>query len=243
MLLHGYAGDGHATFAPQLDGFSNEFTVVVWDAPGSGPSEDPPETYRMADFADRLAGFIEAAGLIHPHVLGLSFGGALALELAHRHPAIPRSLVLVSAYAGWPGSLPPEEVDRRVRQAIELSALPPDRLVEALAPTMFATTPRADLEKAFVESLARFHPSGFRTMARALGEVDLREMLSDIDVPTLLVYGDADVRAALEVGEAIHGAISGSELVVLPGVGHIVSLEAPDRLNEEVRRFLHSVSD
>ena len=107
VLLHGGLSDGRE-WRRQLDRLSDEFTVVAWDAPGCGQSSDPPETFRMPEYADCLAVFIKALGLDRPHVLGLSFGGALALELYRRHPAVPRTLVLVSAYAGWAGSLPAE---------------------------------------------------------------------------------------------------------------------------------------
>jgi pimeloyl-ACP methyl ester carboxylesterase len=107
VLLHGYVGD-RGMWRPQIDGLSDEFTVVAWDAPGFGGSSDPPETFRLSDFADCLAAFIDALGLERPHVAGLSFGGGLALELYRRHPSLPRTLVLASAYAGWAGSLPAE---------------------------------------------------------------------------------------------------------------------------------------
>jgi pimeloyl-ACP methyl ester carboxylesterase len=60
-------------------------------------------------------------------------------------------------------------------------------------------------------------------------------------VPTLLLYGDADVRAPLDVAHGMHAAIPGSKLVVLPGVGHVISVEAPERFNDEVRAFLLGV--
>ena len=104
VLLHGYVGDGPTLWRRQLDEFCDEFTVVVWDAPGAGGSADPPESFGMAGYADCLAGFIERLGLEAPHVAGLSFGGILALTLCRRHPAIPRTLILASAYAGWRGS-------------------------------------------------------------------------------------------------------------------------------------------
>ena len=85
VLLHGYVGDGPATWRRQLDALCDEFTVVAWDAPGAGGSSDPPETFGMVGYADCLAGFIGALGLGRPHVAGLSFGGALALALCHRH--------------------------------------------------------------------------------------------------------------------------------------------------------------
>ena len=69
--------------------------------------------------------------------------------------------------------------------------------------------------------------------------VDLREVLPHVGVPTLLVYGDRDVRAPLSVAEHLHAEIAGSTLVVLPGVGHVCNLEAPEQFNAAVRSFLH----
>ena len=60
---------------------------------------------------------------------------------------------------------------------------------------------------------------------------------------TLLLYGDEDVRAPLEVAEHIQAGIPGSRLVVIPGVGHLCNLEAPERFNEEVRDFLRSAQE
>ena len=75
-------------------------------------------------------------------------------------------------------------------------------------------------------------------MARASAE-DVRDVLPHIDVPTLRVYGDRDVRAPLAVAEALHGAIAGSRLVVLPDAGHVRNVEAPDEFNDAVREFPH----
>ena len=61
VLLHGYVGDGATTWRRQLDGLSDEFTVVAWDAPGAGRSADPPEWFGMAGYADCLAGFVDRA--------------------------------------------------------------------------------------------------------------------------------------------------------------------------------------
>ena len=134
VLLHGYVGDGPTTWRPQLEGLGDEFTVIAWDAPGAGRSSDPPESFGMTGYADCLAGFVERLGLERPHVAGLSFGGALALALAlfRRHAALPATLTLASAYAGWAGSLPAEVTAQRLRQAMGLADLPPaDRSASA----------------------------------------------------------------------------------------------------------------
>jgi pimeloyl-ACP methyl ester carboxylesterase len=71
---------------------------------------------------------------------------------------------------------------------------------------------------------------------------DLRGALPGINVPTLLVYGDQDVRAPLTVAEDLQAAIPGSTLVVLPGVGHVCNIEAPEAFNGAVRNFLQTTS-
>jgi len=237
VLLNGYVGDGPTTWRPQIEGLSDEFTVVAWDAPGAGRSSDPPESFGMAGYADCLAAFIGELGLDSPHVAGLSFGGALALELCQRHPAIPRTLILASAYAGWAGSLPADAAEQRLRQALTLSELSPEEFVDALLPTMFSEgTPQESVDE-FHAAMLAFHPAGFRAMARASAE-DLRDVLPHIQVPTLLVYGDKDVRAPLAVGEHLHAALSNSTLVVLSNCGHVCNIESAEEFNRAVRDFL-----
>ena len=69
----------------------------------------------------------------------------------------------------------------------------------------------------------------------------MRDVLPRVQVPTLLLYGEADQRSPLEgVAHDLHAKIPGSRLVVLPGVGHQSDMEAPDRFNAEVRTFLQS---
>jgi pimeloyl-ACP methyl ester carboxylesterase len=74
-------------------------------------------------------------------------------------------------------------------------------------------------------------------MARASAE-NLRDALPDVTVPTLLVYGDQDVRALLSVAEDLHRSIPGSTLAVLPDAGHVCNLEASEAFNQTARSFL-----
>jgi pimeloyl-ACP methyl ester carboxylesterase len=239
VLLHGGPVDSRQ-WRGQLDGLSDEFTVVAWDMPGCGRSSDPPETFRLPDCADCLAGFIDALGLGRPHVLGLSFGGGLALELYRRHPAIPRTLVLAGAYAGWAGSLPPEVVEQRLQQCLREADLPAERWVRGWIPGLLTEAAPAEMVDELVAVMSDFHPAGYRVWARAFAEADLRDVLPRIEVPTLLLYGDADRRSPLELAEDLHAKIPSSRLVVMPGVGHLSNVEAAESFNAEVRSFLRS---
>ncbi len=237
VLVHGYVGDGRSTWRPQLEGLAGEFDIVAWDLPGAGGSDDPPEAFGMSGFANALAGFIGALELDSPHVVGISFGGATLIEFCRRHQGVPATVTLVGAYAGWAGSLAPDEVDRRLNQALDLSCLPPQQLVDALLPTMFAKSAPPDVVAEFGRALASFHPPGLRAMARACTE-NLSEVLPTIRVPTFLIYGNEDTRAPTGVAAELHGAIPGSELALLPGAGHVCNVDAAEAFNSTLRRFL-----
>ena len=236
VLLHGYVGDGAATWRGQLEGSATGSRW--WPGTCRGPGGRRTRRSRSGwRGTPTPAGFIGRLGLERPHVVGLSLGGALALELYRRHPGVPATLVLASAYAGWGGSLPAEVGAQRLRQALALSELSGEEFVGTLLPTMFSEGTAPEAVAAFRASMLGFHPAGFRAMARASAG-NVRDVLGRIEVPTLLVYGDNDVRAPLAVGEDLHAAIPGSRLVVLPDVGHVCNVEAPDEFNRVVRDFL-----
>jgi pimeloyl-ACP methyl ester carboxylesterase len=239
VLLHGWPMDGRE-WHRQIDGLSDEFTVVAWDAPGAGRSSDPPETFRLSDWADCLAAFIERLGIGRSDVGGLSWGGGLALELYRRHPHIVRALILASAYAGWSGSLPAEAVERRLQLMLRNSKLPPDQWAPALVETFFSRDPPPEIVREAVSIVSDLHPGATRVAMQAFAEADLREVLPRIEVPTLLLCGEEDVRAPRSVWEALHSGIHGSKLVLIPGVGHVIDIEAAERFNTEVRAFLRA---
>jgi pimeloyl-ACP methyl ester carboxylesterase len=239
-LVHGFVGDARSTWGRQIEALSSEFTVIAWDAPGAGRSSDPPEAFGMDAYADCLAGFLRALLIERAHLVGLSFGGALALATFHRHRGLASSLTLVSGYAGWLGSLGTDEADQRLARSLDASRLTPDEFVAAMAQSMFSPSAGGELVAPLLDSVRAFHPSGFRAMARA-SYADQCHVLAEIDVPTLLLYADHDVRAPVALGEAMHGVVPRSELVVLTGPGHASTMEAPDDVTRELRRFLRSV--
>jgi pimeloyl-ACP methyl ester carboxylesterase len=239
-LAHGFVGTARSTWGAQIEALADEFTVIAWDAPGAGGSTAPPEDFGMDAYADCLAGFLQVLHIEEAHLVGLSFGGALVLATFHRHPGLTSSLTLVSGYAGWLGSLGTTEADHRLARSLEASRLPPDEFVAAMAPSMFSPSASRELLAPFLASVRAFNPGGFRAMARASHE-DQRHVLPAVDVPTLLLYSDHDVRAPLSIGTAMHDALAESELVVLTGPGHVSTVEAPEDVTRELRRFLRSV--
>jgi pimeloyl-ACP methyl ester carboxylesterase len=239
VLLHGAWSDGRE-WRPQLTGLPDEFDVIAWDAPGCRGSDDPPPEMGMADYADAVADLITALDLRRVHLCGLSFGGGLALAVYRRHPQLVLSLVLASAYAGWRGSLPPEEVEARLVRARGELDVPPAEWIDSYLPGFFARPVPPETLDLVRSIMLEVRSAGTRPMLAAFAEADLRAVLPTITVPTLLLYGAADVRAPRQVAQALRAAIPNSELVLLPEVGHMGNLEAPEAFNAEIRRFLRT---
>jgi pimeloyl-ACP methyl ester carboxylesterase len=79
VLLGGFVGDGQVTWRSQIETLSDSYAVITWDPPGAGGSSDVPESFRLPDYADCLAGLLSTLELEQVVIAGLSFGGALAI--------------------------------------------------------------------------------------------------------------------------------------------------------------------
>ena len=168
-----------------------------------GPTTSPSHSYDLDHFVDDLAGFISALGLSRPHVVGLSLGSILAIALHARHPTVARSLVLASAYAGWAELLPPTEVQRRIRLAPRDLDRPADEAARDFVGTLLPAKASQRLVDEQLAMVTQARPATTRFLLSQIAAVDLRPVLSHIDVPTLLLYGAADVRAPAAVADAL----------------------------------------
>jgi pimeloyl-ACP methyl ester carboxylesterase len=236
VLAHGGGSDGREWRA-QLAGLAGELTVVAWDEPGSGGSDDPSNDFGLAEYADAFAGFIETLNLAPAHIGGLSWGGVVAQETYRRHPDVVRTLILCDTYAGWKGSLPPEEVEARLAGVVESLDAPADQF-RPVIPGLFAEAPRPEVvaELARIEADAR--PESFRRLVTAIAQCDLRDLLPRIAVPTLLIWGEEDARSPVaSVARQFHEAIPGAELRLISGAGHMSSMERPAEFNRAILEF------
>jgi pimeloyl-ACP methyl ester carboxylesterase len=235
VFVHGAACDSRI-WGPQLEALAGDFGVIAWDEPGAGSSSDLPADFTLADYADCLAGLIEGLGVGPAHVAGLSSGGTLVLELYRRRPELIRSLVLADTYAGWKGSLPEREVRARVELLEDMLAVGEERFDPTL-PGLFAGEPPAEFVPLLETMAADVRPESMRTLLLVMAEADQREVLPQVDVPTLLIWGELDGRSPLGVAHQLKEAIPEAKLVVIPGSGHVTNLEQPELFNEAVRDF------
>jgi pimeloyl-ACP methyl ester carboxylesterase len=105
-------------------------------------------------------------------------------------------------------------------------------------PGLFSETMPSDRAHELTTVMSEIRPAGTLAMAHALAESDLRDLLGQITVPTLLVHGDSDERSPLAVANDLNARIPGSTLTVLPGLGHECYLEDPTAFKQAVNAFL-----
>jgi pimeloyl-ACP methyl ester carboxylesterase len=240
VLVHGAAED-RRVWQPQIAALADEFTVVAWDEPGAGRSSDVPADFGLADYANCLAALVEAIGLGPAHVAGLSWGGTVVQELYRHHPGLVATLILIDTYAGWRGSLSEEEVRARVTGVRQMLAAHAEEF-DPTPPGLFAGDPPGKFVPLLEKIAAYVRPESLGKQLSVMASADQRDLLPQIAVPTLLIWGELDARSPLSVARQFEHAIPDAELVVIPESGHVSNLEQPERFNDAVREFCRAHS-
>jgi len=231
LLLHGI-GSSSRSFRHQLADLADAYTVIAWDAPGYGRSEDPPNAPTMADNADAAARLLDQLEIEQAHVLGVSMGGVIAQLLYHRHPERVLSLILADT---TPGGSSPERLQQRLNG---IDHLGPRRLAEQRAPQLVRADAPPELISELANIMAEVRPAGYRNAAIALASTDLTELLPRIAVPTLVIHGEEDTVVPLATGRGLAQAIPGARLHIVERAGHVSNQEQPTAFNAAVRAFL-----
>ena len=242
LLLIPYTSADHACYAFQLPAYTEHFSCVALDLPGTGESDKPAGPYSTEGYADQVAAFVGAIGIERAHVAGVSLGAAVGMHLAARHPGRVRSL---SLHSGW------HATDAYLSGVVEqwrtlASALPSvaDVVIEGIFPWCF--TPELYVDRPdFVDTLVEFvrgRPAqpveAFLAQTDAVLAHDASAALGEIEVPTLITHGARDLVCSPRFAEPIKSGIVGSELVVFDQLSHAGLHEDPETFNRATLDFL-----
>jgi len=221
LLLVMGMGFSSRAWGPLPARLARAFRVVVFDNRGTGGSTAPPGGFSIADLADDAAAVLDAARAAPAAVFGVSMGGMIALELALRHPEAVSALALGATLAGWRGSAKagPLAMGELLAGSL-LSRAGAHRLVGRAL--VSAATLRDDYARfaAWMENVGRGAPALVARQALAVTRHDVRSRLGALQVPTLVLTGDADRVVPAENSRRLAEAIPGARLVVFPGAGH-----------------------
>ena len=230
LLLHGIAGPLGGT--PVFRALAPHARVVAPSHPGYGGSPLPDWIDRIDDLAFLYLDLIEAMGLSEVCLVGCSFGGWVAAEMAVKSTQRLKRLVLVNSFGIKIG-------DRESRDIPDIFALHPDEVSKLiwhdrkLAPDIAAMSDEA------VERMVRDQEAAALYLWEPyMHNPKLRRWLHRIDVPTLLLRGAHDGLVSPPLAQAMADAIPGARLETIAGAGHAPEFEQPHILAERLERFL-----
>ena len=235
LFLHGLGSCGE-DWGLQIPIVSERYGVLMLDMPGHGRSSQPEGWPSIADMAERIAALLKAQAEAAVHVVGLSLGGAVAMQLALAHPQAVRSLTLVNTFArlhSSPGGLP----RRLVRIALVVLGRM-DRVGQWVARGLFPEQDQAFLRKAAAERIASNPRSAYLRAIWAAARFDICDRLNEINTPTLVVAGELDKTVPMSAKRELADCIPGARLVVIPGSGHATPIDAAEEFNRTLLDFL-----
>jgi 3-oxoadipate enol-lactonase len=239
LCLHGI-GSSSASFAPQLDELAGELRLLAWDAPGYARSADPVEPPDLDAFADAAADVLQQRDTGPAHVLGVSWGGVIAMRLAIRRPDLVRSLILADSSrgsgrdAGQAAAMRARVGELSEQGAAEFARRRGHRLVSERAP--------AELVEGVTATMAgAVRLPGYGYAAASMADTDLTAALADIKVPTLVLCGAQDAVTGVAESQALAGGIPDAVFVTIRGAGHLANQEAPASFNAWLSSYIHIV--
>ena len=239
VLIHGFGG-GKDTWNRVADQWDDEYHIIAIDLPGHAESVSKKDLgYTITQQAQRVKQFIDAKNIRGFYLLGHSMGGAIALRYAADQTQNVKALILIDSMGmeqtKSDGVILVEHSDtnplydvctkERLETLLNYSMHEPpyipDIIKEALLEEKCA---RREIEKEIYEGMYR--------------DVNLSITAQNIDVPTLIVWGEKDRMTHVDDARLFHRTIQNSQLVILKEIGHVPILEAPEKTAEVISRFI-----
>lgn len=244
LFIHGFPLNS-SLWEPQLEDLNDTARLLAPDLRGYGLSPAADGPYSMEMLADDCFGLLESLGVQLPIVVcGHSMGGYIAFEFFRRFPGVVSGLVLVATRAA---ADTPEAREVRDRTAEQVQEEGPAMLSAGMLPKLLAPDNYENDDKlvAFVrEMIDSASVNGIVGALQAMkARPDSTPLLSEIDVPTLIIHGADDAIVPLAEAEAMCDAIPDAELVVVPNAGHLPNLEGALQFNEALWDYLESLKE
>ena len=238
LLLHGLGGS-HDDWRMQIPEFAAKYRVIVPDLRGFGASERR-EPFTIQRHARDMRTLLSALSIERAHVVGLSMGGAVAIELALRAPQVVASLVLVNTAPGF--TLTSWQRRRmawlRVLVALVLGV---GGVARVTGKGVFPARNQGRLRKRFIRRASHTSRWVYLATLRALTRWNAESRLAAIRAPTLVIGAQHDFTTSAEKRRWC-ARIPGARFIEISGSHHHTELDSPERLNRAIQTFISSAS-
>jgi class 3 adenylate cyclase/pimeloyl-ACP methyl ester carboxylesterase len=232
----------YASFLGRLASFAR---LIMYDKPGTGLSDPIPHLPTLEERGADIEAVLDAAGSERAVLLGISEGGPSSVVLAASRPERITSLVLYGTFANLSGifvtpeAYSPEVVERAQAELYELEELfehwgDGTRLSKLFAPSL------GELQQRFYGTFARAaaSPRMARAVVETVLQIDVREILPSVRVPTLVLHVEGDRAIPVAAGQRLADGIPGARFVKFPGVDHVFWLHDCGAIVDEIERFV-----
>jgi 3-oxoadipate enol-lactonase len=222
VMLSNSLGTRLEMWDPQMQALTERYRVLRYDSRGHGRSEAPDGPYTIDMLADDALGLLDALDVERAHFCGLSKGGMVGQALGARHGDRLISLALCSTSCHMPA---PEMWEERIRVARKqgMTALA-DGVIERWFTEAFRREPSIAVDR--VRQMILDTPAhGYAACCAAIRDMDLRELITGIRVPTLVIVGQDDPATPPEKSEEIQRRIPSAQLEVVPDAAHLLNIE------------------
>lgn len=228
LLLHGW-GDDQTTFDFLRTELSKSYQVISLDLPGFGKTEAPKELWTLDNYAGFIDAFINKLSIEHIYaVVGHSNGGALAIHGLAQNILQTDKLILLAS-SGVRNSQPTKQfIIKTVAKTGKVATFwLPFRYRQALRKKLYGVVGSDMLVAPHLQET-------FKITVRQ----DIQADAKQLNLPTLLIYGDKDTTTPLSDSNILAGHIKGSKLEVIPDAGHFVHFDEPHKVNAIIKDFL-----
>ena len=241
LYITGLGGSCQAWNVVTVPELTQDRQNIVFDSRGVGKTGDPGHPYTTADLADDAVSVLDHLGVERAHVVGTFLAGLVGQELALRHPARVRSLILMGTYARPTPKL--RMIVGLWKEAFD-QGVPSDlRIRNWLTWTLGdAAVEKEDL----VEGIWSFHLEDdalvdnktFARQAQACLDHDTFDRLGAIEAPALIACGERDILTPSDIHRELAHRLPNARLVIFQGVGHTILAEVAQRFNRMANRFM-----
>lgn len=246
ILIHGFCSSTY-TWKDTIGPLSEKYRVYAIDLPGFGFSDKPADfSYDYENFAHAVRRFMDAKGIKRASFAGNSMGGGVTVKFAALYPQRVDRVILVDS-AGYPhhgqGAAPLKLLGMPVlgRFLFSLNAPAPMKII--LQRTSFHDDSKVTDERAaayFQPFLVNGASRAAQNAIKSIGGASLRNDVTKITAPALIVWGENDELIPPESAKQFHKDLKGSKLVMIPSCGHLPEEEKPEEFVSAVLDFLDS---
>ena len=213
----------------KIELFAKNHTVILYDHRGHGRSDKPKENYSVQTLSNDLYSLMQLLKLDKATLVGFSLGGMAALLFTLGHSAHVSKLVLVGTTAKMPISM-------HIFSTL-WHILPYQTVLKMVSRYKFYRPTKQMINHNIARAKQVPKHAAFQSLDEYTRNYDIRNHVSEIKVPTLIIVGDKD-RINLKASQCLNREIEGSTLRIFSDCGHSVMIEKPEQFNEVILQFI-----